>query len=166
MDRIITDFQGFTRSRKLDLSEVTLRGLVEAASQGVAAERKDIGVAVEVPGGLTVEADEVLLRQALANLVQNAADAMRGGGKVIVAADESEGKVRISVSDTGHGIDRDMREKVFLPFFTTKEKGTGLGLAIVHRTIVDHSGEISLESSERGTTVRVTLPARQPAGGT
>jgi two-component system sensor histidine kinase PilS (NtrC family) len=166
MDRTITDFQGFTRSRELNLSEVRLRPLVEAASQGVLAQRPDIEVALDVPGELALEGDEVLLRQALANLIQNAADAMPEGGSVTVSAEASEGKVTLRVLDTGHGIDDEMREKIFLPFFTTKEKGTGLGLAIAHRTVIDHSGGMAVESREGGgTAFRVTLPVRQPREG-
>jgi signal transduction histidine kinase len=71
--------------------------------------------------------------------------------------------VTVSVSDTGHGVGEDVREKIFLPFFTTKEKGTGLGLAITHRTVVDHSGDIEIKSGEGGTTVRVTLPVKHEA---
>jgi len=164
MDRIINDFQGFTRSRELNLSAVSIRQLAEAAAQG-AAGRPGIEVSVEVPEGISVEADEVLLRQAFANLIENAADAMPEGGRVTIRAEESAGKARVSVSDTGHGIAEDIREKIFLPFFTTKEKGTGLGLAIAHRTIVDHSGEISVDSGEGGTTVTVTLPMRREAEG-
>ena len=66
--------------------------------------------------------------------------------------------VDIAISDTGHGISADMKDKVFLPFFTTKEKGTGLGLAIVHKIVVSHGGNISVESSEKGTIFRIKLP--------
>ncbi len=161
MDRIITDFQGFTRSRELNLSDVKVRDMVEAAAQGATAKSGDIEVSADVPGELTVQGDEVLLRQAFANLIQNAAEAMGDGGRVAVSAEASGDSVTVSVSDTGHGIGEDIREKIFLPFFTTKEKGTGLGLAIVHRTVIDHSGDIELQSDDKGTTVRITLPVRQ-----
>jgi signal transduction histidine kinase len=162
MDRTITDFQAFSRSRELNLSEVRLRPLAESASQGVLARRPDIEVVLDVPGELSLEGDEVLLRQSLANLIQNAADAMPEGGRVTVSAEASEGGVTVSVLDAGHGIDDEMREKIFLPFFTTKEKGTGLGLAIAHRTVIDHSGDMAVESLEGGgTAFRVTLPLRQ-----
>ncbi|HMK50620.1 MAG TPA: ATP-binding protein, partial [Thermodesulfovibrionales bacterium] len=60
--------------------------------------------------------------------------------------------------DSGHGIPADMRDKIFLPFFTTKEKGTGLGLAIVHKIVVSHGGSISVDSSDEGTTFKIRLP--------
>ena len=161
MDRIITDFQGFTRSRELDLSDVKVRDVIEAAAQGATAKSGDIEVSADIPGEMTIQGDEVLLRQAFANLIQNAAEAMGDGGRVTVSAEASGDKVTVSVSDTGHGIGEDIREKIFLPFFTTKEKGTGLGLAIVHRTVIDHSGDIEFQSDAKGTTVRITLPVIQ-----
>ena len=68
--------------------------------------------------------------------------------------------VEITVSDTGHGIPEDIRHKIFLPFYTTKQKGIGLGLAIVQKIIISHSGSIEVESKEgEGTTFRIILPA-------
>jgi signal transduction histidine kinase len=64
----------------------------------------------------------------------------------------------MTVSDTGHGISENIRDKIFSPFFTTKEKGTGLGLAIVHKIIASHGGHIRVESSEKGTTFRIRIP--------
>jgi PAS domain S-box-containing protein len=160
MDRIITDFQGFTRSRELNIAEVKLRELIDAAAHSVTAQKEDVGIDVNIPPELSVEGDDVLLRQAFANLIQNAAEAMGDGGRVLIGSETSGDRVTVSVSDTGHGVGEDVREKIFLPFFTTKEKGTGLGLAIAHRTVVDHSGDIEINSGESGTTVRVTLPLK------
>jgi len=64
----------------------------------------------------------------------------------------------LSFSDTGHGIPENIKNKIYLPFFTTKEKGTGLGLAIVHKIIVSHGGSISVDSGDKGTTFRIKLP--------
>jgi PAS domain S-box-containing protein len=160
MDRIITDFQGYTSSRELNVSDVNLRELVEAAAHGVTSERGEAEVEVDVPGGLSLEGDDVLLRQAFANLIQNAAEAMGDGGKVVVRAETSGEKVTVSVTDTGHGVGDDILEKILLPFFTTKEKGTGLGLAIVQRIVVDHAGDLDIKSGEGGTTVSITLPLK------
>ena len=68
------------------------------------------------------------------------------------------GFLDILISDTGHGISDDVRNKIFLPFFTTKEQGTGLGLAIVHKIVVSHGGSISVESSDKGTMFRIRFP--------
>lgn len=160
MDRIITDFQGFTRSRELNIAEIKLHELIDAAAHSVTAQREDVRIEVNIPPELSVEGDDVLLRQAFANLIQNAAEAMGEGGKVLIGSETSGDRVTVTVSDTGHGVGEDIHEKIFLPFFTTKEKGTGLGLAIAHRTVVDHSGDIEINSGESGTTVRVTLPLK------
>jgi signal transduction histidine kinase len=66
--------------------------------------------------------------------------------------------IDIAISDTGHGISEDVKDKIFLPFFTTKEKGTGLGLAIVHKIVVSHGGNISVDTGKKGTTFRIRLP--------
>jgi signal transduction histidine kinase len=86
---------------------------------------------------------------------------MPRGGNLTVKSSPSTGTkgfLDISISDTGHGISDDVKNKIFLPFFTTKEKGTGLGLAIVQKIIVSHGGNVSVESSDKGTTFTVRLP--------
>ena len=68
-------------------------------------------------------------------------------------------EIEISISDTGAGIPKDRMDRIFLPFFTMKEKGTGLGLAIVHKIVLSHNGRIEVDSElGRGTSVRVYLP--------
>jgi signal transduction histidine kinase len=68
--------------------------------------------------------------------------------------------VAITVSDSGHGIPDTLKNRVFLPFFTTRDRGTGLGLAIVHRIIAGHGGTIEVNSTESGTVFRIMLPLR------
>ena len=76
--------------------------------------------------------------------------------------EESRDAYRIEVGDTGEGISRENAEKIFNPFFTTKEKGTGLGLAIVKKIIEGHEGSIEIESeSNRGTRVQIRIPRRR-----
>jgi len=161
MDRIISDFLSFARPKELLMSEVDLneliKGCVEAA---VDAE----GVQITIDGGVipVIMGDEVLLRQSITNLLQNAVEATPDGGTVRISSSMNE-SVSISISDTGHGIPENIRDKVFLPFFTTKERGTGLGLSLVHKIIVSHGGDIFLESGENGTTFTIRLPI--PAHG-
>ena len=85
---------------------------------------------------------------------------MPEGGRLIVRTEPvAEGRVAISFIDTGCGIPQESIEKIFEPFYTTKERGTGLGLAITRQIIEQHHGEIAIESAPgQGTTVRVTLP--------
>ena len=69
----------------------------------------------------------------------------------------------MQISDNGSGIPKDKLDKIFIPFFTTKAEGTGLGLALVHRIVTDHGGNVAVESNERGTAFRITLPRTREA---
>jgi PAS domain S-box-containing protein len=164
MDRIINDFLSFARPGEIKPSEVNLSELIEDCVGSLRDALGDVGVSVSADGALAVRADEVLLRQALTNLLCNAREAMGQGGKIAVSCVPRGDTVEISVSDTGHGIQQGIRDKVFLPFYTTKEQGTGLGLAIVHRIVTDHGGSLDMQSGESGTTFRIRLPLLQKTG--
>jgi signal transduction histidine kinase len=102
--------------------------------------------------------DEGLMKQAFANLFQNAVEAIPGEGVITLEA-AAGNKLTIVIRDTGTGIARDKIKKIFLPFFTTKDKGVGLGLALAHKIILSHGGRIEAESTEgKGTVFTVTLP--------
>jgi len=105
------------------------------------------------------------IKQVLLNLYLNAIGAMEHGGSLgVTLYPQSDGMVRIDISDTGTGIDETNLPRIFDPYFTTKPSGTGLGHAIVHRIVEAHEGEIRVESKpEKGTTVSVFLPVGQAA---
>jgi signal transduction histidine kinase len=99
------------------------------------------------------------MRQALTNLIQNAVEAMPGGGTLSLSTRESHGKLRIVVKDTGVGIHPDVIKKIYLPFFTTKDTGVGMGLALAHKIIVSHGGRVEVASTMgKGTIFTVILP--------
>lgn len=103
--------------------------------------------------------DPEQMRRVLINLVDNAIEAVAPPGRVAVRAWRGGGKLFLSVSDTGRGIPPDAREKLFLPYFSTKGRGTGLGLAIVHRIVTDHGGTITAEdNAPQGTVFTIALP--------
>jgi two-component system nitrogen regulation sensor histidine kinase NtrY len=110
-----------------------------------------------------VMADSEAIKRALANLVDNAAEAMQGAlvreiqiSTMLVASRDA---VEITVADTGHGVTQELKERLFLPYFSTKKRGTGLGLAIVSRIIEDHRGSIRVEENRPvGTRFVVELP--------
>ncbi|RME63314.1 MAG: PAS domain S-box protein [Nitrospirae bacterium] len=157
MDRIINDFMTFARPGKVTLQEVDLRGLINETLLPLVSERKDIRTTIECNVD-SIRTDMTLLKQALVNLIKNAIEAMPKGGDLRISAHKNNGRVVLEVSDTGYGISEDIRDKVFTPFFTKKEKGTGLGLAIVQRNVTLLDGTVDFESSVNGTTFRIELP--------
>jgi PAS domain S-box-containing protein len=162
MDRIITDFLSFARPTEMSFSRVDLNVLIKNCVSGILGNREDIKVYFPAEGFPLIYGDEILLRQAFTNLIQNAIEAMSQGGELRFGFSVSEVAAEISISDSGHGISEKIRDKIFLPFYTTKDKGTGLGLAIVHKIVVSHRGSVSVESNEKGTTFRVRLPIGRP----
>jgi two-component system nitrogen regulation sensor histidine kinase NtrY len=105
--------------------------------------------------------DPELVRRAIVNLVDNAVEAMDGRGRIEIATSLSTGKryVRVEVADDGPGVPSTDREKLFLPYFTTKKRGTGLGLAIVHRIVADHHGRVRVRDAEpSGARFVIELP--------
>jgi signal transduction histidine kinase len=106
-----------------------------------------------------IPADPELLHRALSNLVLNALEAMPQGGTLGVRTSRSNGMVRIEVADTGMGLTPEERQRLFTPYYTSKQYGTGLGLAIVQSVVSDHKGKIWVESEKgKGTTFIVELP--------
>jgi hypothetical protein len=108
-------------------------------------------------------ADGEALKRAVANLVDNAAEASQDSVvreiEIATALVASRDAVEITVADTGHGVTRELKEKLFLPYFSTKKRGTGLGLAIVSRIVEDHHGSIRVEENRPvGTRFIVELP--------
>jgi two-component system nitrogen regulation sensor histidine kinase NtrY len=105
--------------------------------------------------------DPEQMRRVLINLIDNAVAAMAGEGTIrIVARAAGDGRLRIEIADSGPGIPRDDRDKMFSPYFSTKKKGTGLGLAIVHKVISDHQGTIQVEENEpHGARFVIEIPA-------
>jgi two-component system sensor histidine kinase HydH len=162
MNRIIGELLNFARPASLNRVNVNLRDMIEACLASVIqaggnAARIQTRISV---AEMQVSVDEVLMRQAFTNLFQNAIDAMPEGGTLTVEA-EAGRHVVIRVADSGKGIPREIRKKIFLPFFTTKDTGTGLGLAMVHKIVLSHGGRIEAESEEgNGSRFTIALPTR------
>jgi len=157
MDRIISDFLSFARQADLVLSEVDLESLLRGCISAVADTAGQVRITERFDILPVIKVDEVMMRQSITNILQNAVESMPDGGDLNIACSVGDCLV-ISISDTGHGIPENIRGKIFLPFFTTKERGTGLGLSIVHKIVVSHGGSVQLESGEKGTTFTMRLP--------
>jgi signal transduction histidine kinase len=127
-----------------------------------------VEIKFEMTDNISLFIDEELFKEALANLINNALDAMPEGGKLRISAvavtsasKGGVGHVLIEVEDTGHGMDEEELSQVFTPFFTKKEKGTGIGLTICKRIIEAHGGAIEVHSRKGlGTRITITLPVR------
>jgi len=106
-----------------------------------------------------VAADAELLHRAISNLVLNAMDAMPQGGTLTLRTRDQDGKVLIEVGDSGSGLTPEECERIFTPYYTSKEHGTGLGLAIVQSVVSDHGGRVRVQSVQgQGTTFVIELP--------
>ena len=163
----ITEFLKYSRPASLNLQPLDLRETLrdalrivegQAAEGGVETRLEENGDAPRVVG------DRESLRSLFTNLIINGMQAMEGteGGSLRVGLSSVDGRARVTVSDTGSGIDPEHIDKIFEPYYSTKETGTGLGLAIARKSVEDHDGAISVESTPgRGTTFTVELPTTE-----
>jgi signal transduction histidine kinase len=162
---IIQRFSDFSKMPQPQLQAVSVNELckrVEALHRPALAQREhpiEFEMTLrEVP---EIAADPELLHRALSNLVLNALDAMPNGGHILLSTSADDRSVRIEVSDTGTGLTPEECERLFTPYYTTKQHGTGLGLAIVQSVVSDHKGTISVRSAPgSGTTFTIDLPLK------
>jgi two-component system cell cycle sensor histidine kinase/response regulator CckA len=170
---------GYARTGKYHVKPLDLNHIVKESANTFGRTRKEISIQLDLEKNLgSVEADQGQIEQILYNLYVNAADAMSGGGKLFLQTanvthryirseqyDPIPGSyVRLTVTDTGTGIDEEIRDRIFDPFFTTKEvgKGSGLGLASVYGIVKSHNGYIEVESKKtNGTTFSIYLPTSE-----
>ena len=150
LSSMVTAFLNFARPQPLHLEDVELGSLIEEC----AAELK-LNLIMNVDRSI-VQADERMLRQAVLNILRNAAEAVQDHGSVFVNVRDGV----IEVRDTGPGIPADQLSKIFIPFFTTKPKGHGIGLALAHRIVTEHGGTLTAANHPDGGAVfTIKLPA-------
>jgi PAS domain S-box-containing protein len=148
-----------------------LNRVVEEAMAMFADRLKGITVKWDLEPGLpTVLADPESIRRALANLIDNAAEAMQGSLLRVLCLEsslsEDGGAVEIAVSDTGHGLTDEIRERLFLPFYSTKSRGTGLGLSIAAKIVQEHGGSLRAEpNTPKGARFLLRLPLMESSNG-
>ncbi|MFN0150887.1 MAG: two-component system sensor histidine kinase NtrB [bacterium] len=163
LNRIVTDFLAFGEPgrpvpRLLDARSVAVEALALLEAEGIFAE----GVAIErdFPHPLRHGfADRDQLKQALINILRNAAEATPAGGSIRVAVECSAAMVRVIVSDTGAGIPEETMKRLYRPFASTKPGGSGLGLAVARSLLEKNGGTLGLSSTPRGTTATISFPA-------
>jgi signal transduction histidine kinase len=164
--KVTRSLLGFARSARSRKEEIDVNGVLEDLFKILEFQPSAKAVRVHKsldPGVGLIHADSGRVRQVFLNIILNALQAMPDGGKLEVftrkAGTEAVDGVEVEIRDTGAGIPRGDLEKIFQPFFTTKEDGTGLGLAITFGIVQEHNGRIEVESEVgRGTTFRVFLP--------
>jgi signal transduction histidine kinase len=173
LTEITEEYLRFARLPRPKLEREDLGAIVSSLLAFLRQELEGRGVRVEaqVEASLPpVAADEHQLRQALLNLLRNAAEAMADGGQLTMTArhvpdgSDAARTIELIISDTGEGIAAEHLPKIFDPFFSTKEGGTGLGLALTQQIIAEHGGKIEVSSQPgRGTTFVVRLVAAGPS---
>ena len=166
---IVNRFSDFAKMPQPELAPVSLNEIVRAAvklfeAQFGAVGRPPITPELHLEENLPIiQADATLLHRAIENLILNAMDAMPAGGVLMLRTQKIEGGVSLEVSDTGTGLTPEESERIFTPYYTSKQHGSGLGLAIVQAIVADHGGRISVESeSGVGTSFHIELPASHP----
>ncbi|REJ82607.1 MAG: HAMP domain-containing protein [Acidobacteria bacterium] len=161
MKAMVDEFSRFARMPRPQPSVIDLGALLGDTVRLYRDIKPGVEVEFEVdpPGECPAALDPEQFRGVLVNLLDNAVDATEPPGKVSVRAARHNGSVRIEVADNGCGIPVESREKLFLPYYSTKGRGSGLGLAIVHRIVTDHYGSIRVEANEpRGSIFTIDLP--------
>ena len=166
LDMIVNDILAFTQDQNCNQTEVHLMGLVSEVIDYVQPHIAGSQIEIDrrqVDRGLICQVDLDMMRRVLLNLLLNAIDALADKGKITISADtqdvQSAFKVRIKIADNGPGVAAEDMNKVFNPFFTTKDTGTGLGLTIAHRLVECHGGQISVTNNkEGGATFSILLP--------
>ncbi|MBI5664849.1 MAG: PAS domain-containing protein [Nitrospirae bacterium] len=160
MDKIISELLAFAKPTFLNRERLVLNDVIMETVETAAGSHASIDIKINAAGPVSVHADRVLLRQALTNLFVNAVEAMPEGGSLQIDVGSHPDKAEIVIRDTGTGIPEGVVQKIFLPFYTTKQEGTGLGLALVQKIIVSHGGSIEVESKVgKGSVFRIVLPA-------
>lgn len=161
LDKILKSTLNFARPTEAKEGQVDLNKVVKETMNllNLGLERKGIHLTVDTDDHIAmVKGDPELLKQCLINMVKNAIEAMPDGGNLAIQTGFSGKHIFLNVEDTGRGIPKDFRIKVFNPFFSTKEKGAGLGLAMTKKIIEEMGGEVELHSSvDHGTKVSLLL---------
>lgn len=164
LNRLLTNLLDFARARSPRIQPSRIDGIVESVVSlaGPVAERAGISIRTAIPADLPViECDAEQIEQVILNLSLNAIQAMSDGGSITLAARKQGSQIVVLVKDEGRGIPAEELDKIFDPFYTTKENGTGLGLSIAHQIVSQHGGAITVKANpDRGMTFEVVLPVR------
>jgi PAS domain S-box-containing protein len=157
-NKIITDLMEYSKEIKLELTETTPKSIIAESISLIQIPEK-VQLADSTLNEPRIKMDFDKMKRVFANFIKNAVEAMPQEGKLTISSRASKSDVELTFVDTGAGMAKEVLEKIWTPFFTTKAKGMGLGLAICRRIIEAHQGKISVESIfGEGTTFTITIP--------
>lgn len=164
LNRLLSSLLDFARPRQPQLRQVELGRVFDSVVNlwGHTAGKCGVAISQEIEPGLPrLTCDSEQLTQVILNLVINATQAMADGGRIVMAARRQGPNTRIEVRDQGAGIPEEDLDKIFNPFYTTKEDGTGLGLSVVHQIVTQHGGRVSVERNpDGGMTFALLFPGQ------
>ena len=161
LDGTVRGLLTFAKPTNPSRQPIVLQAFIGRIARIATEQERSRGIQVrhQGPATLTVSADPGLLEQVLWNLLLNAAEAMKGGGEIVVTFEETPAHVVLKVADNGPGVAPELLPKLFRPFVTTKTSGTGLGLSLCRKIIEAHGGTIGIGSVPgQGTEVVIRLP--------
>ncbi|HJW93619.1 MAG TPA: ATP-binding protein [Thermoanaerobaculia bacterium] len=159
LKRMVDEFSRFARMPAVHLRHAQLAEILQQAASLYRDVKPGVSVSVTVDDDIELLIDPEQIRRAVGNLLKNAVEATESG-EIRVTARRAPHRVVIEVADPGRGVPDADKDKLFLPYFSTKRRGTGLGLAIVHRIVRDHDGHISVHDNQpKGTRFEIELPA-------
>jgi signal transduction histidine kinase len=142
---------------KTEIEEIDIKGLINEVIRRL--DNKRVVINTHIPGDIKLKADAELIGRAIYNILDNALDACRENGNIIVSVEQKKKNINIIVKDTGVGMDKETLSSIFDLFFTKKDGGVGVGMAVAKRIIEAHNGDIKVESkSGRGSKFIMTLP--------
>jgi two-component system nitrogen regulation sensor histidine kinase NtrY len=159
LKRMVDEFSRFARMPAVHMRHAQLADILQQAASLYRDVKPGVTVSVTVAPDIELLMDPEQISRAVGNLLKNAVEATESG-EIRVTARRAPHRVVIEVADPGRGVPDADKERLFLPYFSTKGRGTGLGLAIVHRIVNDHDGRISVHDNHpRGTRFEIELPA-------
>ncbi|MBI5642866.1 MAG: hypothetical protein HY954_05260 [Deltaproteobacteria bacterium] len=167
LDNLLSNMLLFASNPGTRLKQVDLRDVIEdAISMTIGHEKQGVRIKTSFEGSTLVMADQAQLRQLFLNLILNSLDALDEDGILTIkirASEDDQSMIQVEIKDNGRGIPSDCLDRIFDPFFSTKERGTGLGLAIVSTVVSAHEGFIDVSSEHgKGTKFIISLPVAGP----
>jgi two-component system nitrogen regulation sensor histidine kinase NtrY len=162
--RLVNEFSRFGTMPEINKQAVRMSSVVDSACS-LYRDYRDVEINVSVLGQeVPVELDPEQFKRVVINIIDNAIRAMQNEGRldIIIRFDPPLNRVCVNIADNGPGIRDEDREKLFLPYFSTRKDGTGLGLAIARRVVLEHKGYIEVTDNQpRGTIFRIVLPLKE-----